>query len=108
MSCYNFLFFHPLDSGRLFVWGENQFGQLGIGGSSNSNSKKNGNTSNSNENIEIVTKPTCVKSLKTLGLKINDAAFGIGWCVILTSNLLFIHFFLQLFCFQHKYNENKY
>ncbi|XP_055914136.1 X-linked retinitis pigmentosa GTPase regulator [Eupeodes corollae] len=65
------------ESGRLFVWGENYFGQLGVG------------TNNNNTN-NIITKPTCVKSLKTLGLKIADIAFGHGWAVILThSNEIF-------------------
>ncbi|XP_055847151.1 uncharacterized protein LOC129912771 isoform X2 [Episyrphus balteatus] len=64
------------ESGRLFVWGENQFGQLGVGTNNNNN--------------DIITKPTCVKSLKTLGLKIADIAFGHGWAVILTySNEVF-------------------
>ncbi|XP_030570169.1 uncharacterized protein LOC115769491 [Drosophila novamexicana] len=70
------------ESGRLFVWGENHYGQLGIGG--------HGNKNNNNSNGDIVSKPTCVKSLKTLGLKISDAAFGNNWAVILTlSNEIF-------------------
>ncbi|XP_068143188.1 protein starmaker [Drosophila tropicalis] len=80
------------ESGRLFVWGENHYGQLGIGGhgsSSNSSSVKNNNNNNSNAG-DIVTKPTCVKALKTLGLKICDAAFGNNWAVMLThSNEIF-------------------
>ncbi|KAH8302658.1 hypothetical protein KR044_009304 [Drosophila immigrans] len=72
------------ESGRLFVWGENHYGQLGIGGHGN---KAN---NNNNNNGDIVSKPTCVKSLKTLGLKINDAAFGSNWAVIMTlSNEVF-------------------
>ncbi|XP_036336016.1 X-linked retinitis pigmentosa GTPase regulator-like [Rhagoletis pomonella] len=79
------------ESGRLFVWGENYYGQLGIGSQSNNNnsnnSKSNGNT---RSNGDIITKPTCVKSLKTLGLKIADIAFGNDWSIILThSNELF-------------------
>ncbi|KAH8390612.1 hypothetical protein KR215_007440 [Drosophila sulfurigaster] len=75
------------ESGRLFVWGENHYGQLGIGGHSN---KANNNNNSSNNNGDIVSKPTCVKSLKTLGLKINDAAFGSNWAVIMTlSNEVF-------------------
>ncbi|XP_017862859.1 PREDICTED: uncharacterized protein LOC108613725 [Drosophila arizonae] len=70
------------ESGRLFVWGENHYGQLGIGG--------HANKSNNNNNGDIVSKPTCVKSLKTLGLKISDAAFGNNWAVIMTlSNEIF-------------------
>ncbi|XP_073838568.1 uncharacterized protein [Musca autumnalis] len=77
------------ESGRLFVWGENLYGQLGIGGhTSNANNTNNNNTSNNN--VDIIIKPTCVKSLKTLGLKIADIAFGSDWSVILThSNELF-------------------
>ncbi|XP_034659605.1 uncharacterized protein LOC117895797 [Drosophila subobscura] len=76
------------ESGRLFVWGENHFGQLGIGGHSGTTaSAKRGN---STTNGDIVTKPTCVKALKSLGLKICDAAFGSNWSVMLThSNEIF-------------------
>ncbi|XP_026848204.1 muscle M-line assembly protein unc-89 [Drosophila persimilis] len=77
------------ESGRLFVWGENHFGQLGIGGHSGSTAsgKRGGN---STTNGDIVTKPTCVKALKSLGLKICDAAFGNNWSVMLThSNEIF-------------------
>ncbi|KAL7734794.1 hypothetical protein ACLKA6_011079 [Drosophila palustris] len=77
------------ESGRLFVWGENHYGQLGIGGHSNK-ANNNNNNANNNNNGDIVSKPTCVKSLKTLGLKINDAAFGQNWAVIMTlSNEIF-------------------
>ncbi|KAH8350847.1 hypothetical protein KR067_001004 [Drosophila pandora] len=83
------------ESGRLFVWGENHYGQLGIGGHGvASTGKKGGNNNNNNNgsgsNGDIVTKPTCVKALKTLGLKICDAAFGSNWAVMLThSNEIF-------------------
>ncbi|XP_017121690.1 uncharacterized protein LOC108142372 isoform X2 [Drosophila elegans] len=74
-------------SGRLFVWGENHYGQLGIGGHGGASGKKGGGH---NSNGDIVTKPTCVKALKTLGLKICDAAFGNHWAVMLThSNEIF-------------------
>ncbi|XP_017841675.1 nucleolar and coiled-body phosphoprotein 1 [Drosophila busckii] len=77
------------ESGRLFVWGENHYGQLGIGGHGNKNNNNNGN-GNGNGNGDIVSKPTCVKSLKTLGLKICDAAYGNNWAVIMTlSNEVF-------------------
>lgn len=81
-----------LDSGRLFVWGENHLGQLGI---PNSNNKTKIDSQNSNEwnndNTDgIITKPTCVKSLKNLGLKIADIAFGQDWSVILTRKLCYI------------------
>ncbi|XP_039489621.1 uncharacterized protein LOC120450572 isoform X1 [Drosophila santomea] len=75
-------------SGRLFVWGENHYGQLGIGGHGGASGKKGGGTHNSNG--DIVTKPTCVKALKTLGLRICDVAFGNQWAVMLThSNEIF-------------------
>ncbi|XP_016934242.2 streptococcal hemagglutinin [Drosophila suzukii] len=74
------------ESGRLFVWGENHYGQLGIGGHGGGASGKKGG----GHNGDIVTKPTCVKALKTLGLKICDAAFGNHWAVMLThSNEIF-------------------
>ncbi|KAH8235107.1 hypothetical protein KR032_008831 [Drosophila birchii] len=79
------------ESGRLFVWGENHYGQLGIGGHGGaSGSRKGASNNNSASNGDIVTKPTCVKALKTLGLKICDAAFGNNWAVMLThSNEIF-------------------
>ncbi|XP_075163883.1 uncharacterized protein LOC142236531 [Haematobia irritans] len=82
------------ESGRLFVWGENHYGQLGIGGHlSNATTNNNNSSSNNNNNKrngDITIKPTCVKSLKSLGLKIADIAFGHEWSVILTfSNELF-------------------
>lgn len=55
------------ESGRLFVWGENQFGQLGIG------------------STEIVTKPSCVKAIKALGYKVRNVAYGQAFGVILTG-----------------------
>lgn len=55
------------ESGRLFVWGENQFGQLGIG------------------SAQIVTKPSCVKAIKTLGYKVRNVAYGEAFGVILTG-----------------------
>lgn len=70
------------ESGRLFVWGENHYGQLGIGGHGGASGKKGGGSHNGNG--DIVTKPTCVKALKTLGLKICDVAFGNHWAVMLT------------------------
>ncbi|XP_017028416.1 uncharacterized protein [Drosophila kikkawai] len=82
------------ESGRLFVWGENHYGQLGIGGHGGASGSRKGasnsNNNNSASNGDIVTKPTCVKALKTLGLKICDAAFGNNWAVMLThSNEIF-------------------
>ncbi|KAL5290609.1 RPGR family protein [Megaselia abdita] len=61
------------ESGRLFVWGENQYGQLGIGG-------------NANNGGETVTRPTCVKTLKSVGLRVKNVAYGMGWSAILTHN----------------------
>ncbi|TMW51050.1 hypothetical protein DOY81_003866 [Sarcophaga bullata] len=90
---------HVIESGRLFVWGENRYGQLGIGGqhsssntntNNNNNNTNNNNNNNNNSNGDIIIKPTCVKSLKTLGLKVADISFGNDWSVILTvSNELF-------------------
>lgn len=80
---------HITESGRLFVWGENHYGQLGIGSTSSQTSNSNHNNNNnknhhSTSHGDIITKPTCVKSLKTLGLKIADVAFGNDWSIILT------------------------
>lgn len=57
------------ESGRLFVWGENQFGQLATG------------------TTDIVTKPSCVKVIKNLGYKVRTIAFGEAFSVILTGQL---------------------
>lgn len=63
---------------------------MGIGGhgnksaTNNNNNNANNSNSNNNNNGDIVSKPTCVKSLKTLGLKISDAAFGNNWAVFMT------------------------
>lgn len=55
------------ESGRLFVWGENQFGQLATG------------------TTDIVTKPSCVKVIKNLGYKVRTIAFGEAFSIILTG-----------------------
>lgn len=55
------------ESGRVFVWGENQCGQLGIGAA------------------DIVTKPSCVKAIKALGERVRNVAFGEAFTVILTG-----------------------
>lgn len=101
ISCYYYIL---LESGRLFVWGENHFGQLGISNNNNNNNNYTSNSTNVNKirnknepnnvpNIDernkdnvtgIITKPTCVKSLKNLGLRIADIAFGQNWSIILT------------------------
>lgn len=49
------------------MWGENQFGQLGIGAA------------------DIVTKPSCVKTIKALGERVRNVAFGEAFAVILTG-----------------------
>lgn len=65
-----------LESGRLFVWGENQYGQLSAGSK------------------EVITKPSCVKEIKNLGYKVRNIAFGEAFSVILTGNFsLFAPFF---------------
>lgn len=61
------------ESGRLFVWGENPYGQLGIGAN------------------EIVTKPSCVKTIKALGQRVRNVAFGEAFAVILTG-FVYIYF----------------
>lgn len=55
-------------SGRCFVWGTNENGELGIGESDET----------------IITKPTCIKDLKNLGYKITKMVFGKGFSVIVT------------------------
>lgn len=56
-------------SGRCFVWGYNQCGQLGIG-----------------QICDVVTKPSCIKEIKQQLLKVVDVAFGDGFSVILTND----------------------
>lgn len=69
-----------LESGRLFVWGENQYGQLSAGSK------------------EVITKPSCVKEIKNLGYKVRNIAFGEAFSVILTGNFsLFAPFFSVVF-----------
>lgn len=56
-----------VESGRLFVWGENQYCQLSAGSK------------------EVITKPSCVKEIKNLGYKVRNIAFGEAFSVILTG-----------------------
>lgn len=56
-------------SGRCFVWGYNNTGQLGIG-----------------QICDVVTKPSCIKEIKQQLLKVVDIAFGDGFSVILTND----------------------
>lgn len=63
-----------LESGRLFVWGENQYGQLSAGSK------------------EVITKPSCVKEIKNLGYKVRNIAFGEAFSVILTGRHLNFNF----------------
>ncbi|XP_059615497.1 uncharacterized protein LOC132261024 [Phlebotomus argentipes] len=61
-------------SGRCFVWGANEFGELGVGQSKEI----------------IITKPTCIKDIKNLGHKVVRMVFGKGFSVIATrDNRLF-------------------
>lgn len=55
------------ESGRIFVWGENQFGQLSAGSK------------------EVIAKPSCIKEIKNLGYKVRNIAFGGAFSVILTG-----------------------
>lgn len=84
VNCIRFLI--P-ESGRVFVWGENQFGQLGIG------------------SAEIVTKPSCVKAIKTLGYRVRNVAYGKEFGVILTGQpnvLLLLLLLLSSFIYTFK------
>ncbi|XP_055323034.1 uncharacterized protein LOC129578445 [Sitodiplosis mosellana] len=56
------------ESGRLFIWGENQWNQLSAGSK------------------EVIAKPSCVKEIKNLGYKVRNIAFGQAFSVILTEN----------------------
>ncbi|XP_055619645.1 X-linked retinitis pigmentosa GTPase regulator [Toxorhynchites rutilus septentrionalis] len=56
------------ESGRLFVWGQNQFGQLGLG------------------STDICQKPSCVRTMKRLQQRVKEARFGgNGYSLILTE-----------------------
>ncbi|GAB0090473.1 hypothetical protein DMENIID0001_052080 [Sergentomyia squamirostris] len=57
-------------SGRCFVWGTNEHGELGIGETEES----------------TVTKPTCIRDLKNSGYKASQMVFGEGFSVIVTSD----------------------
>lgn len=56
-------------SGRCFVWGTNEHGELGIGNSE-----------------DTVTKPTCIRDIKNLGHKIHRMVFGKGFSIITTHD----------------------
>ncbi|XP_050090184.1 X-linked retinitis pigmentosa GTPase regulator [Anopheles aquasalis] len=57
------------ESGRLFVWGYSQHGQLGLG------------------NTDTVHKPSCVRTIKRLKEKVQSFCFGgNGFCVILSES----------------------
>ncbi|XP_062544218.1 uncharacterized protein LOC134211413 isoform X2 [Armigeres subalbatus] len=56
------------ESGRLFVWGQNQYSQLGIA------------------SIDLCQKPSCVRTLKRLKQRVRDVRFGgNGYGLILTE-----------------------
>lgn len=77
--CSVFEWADGIESGRLFVWGENQFGQLATG------------------TTDIVTKPSCVKVIKNLGYKVRTIAFGEAFSVILTGQWkLLSHFVIHI------------
>lgn len=71
---YNHIQCTHIESGRLFVWGENQYGQLSAGSK------------------EVIAKPSCVKEIKNLGYKVRNIAFGEAFSVILTGRNIQIHF----------------
>lgn len=68
------------ESGRLFVWGNNQYGQLGVMGPYK----------------EIVTKPSLVRQFKYNKLKVKDVAFGYQFTVVLTGEKI------KIVCFVFK------
>lgn len=68
-----FYFLKTLESGRLFVWGNNQYGQLGVMGPFK----------------EVITKPTLVRQFKHSKVKVKDVAFGYQFSVILTGKYVF-------------------
>lgn len=78
-----YLYFRLSESGRLFVWGENHFGQLGIG------------------STDIITKPSCVKAIKSLGHKVRNIAFGENFSVILTGSVFIMDFKTINICTTH-------
>ncbi|XP_021699227.1 X-linked retinitis pigmentosa GTPase regulator [Aedes aegypti] len=56
------------ESGRVFVWGQNQYSQLGLG------------------STELCQKPSCVRTLKRLKQRVRDIRFGgNGYGLILTE-----------------------
>ncbi|XP_055612012.1 X-linked retinitis pigmentosa GTPase regulator [Uranotaenia lowii] len=56
------------ESGRLFVWGKNHYGQLGLG------------------STDVCVKPSCVRTMKKYKLQVKDARFGgNGYGLILTA-----------------------
>ena len=61
-------FFYYIESGRLFVYGENPCGQLAIGSCEN-----------------IITKPSCVKEIKKLGHTVKDFQYGANFSILLTG-----------------------
>lgn len=66
--CFSFVLKKiSIESGRLFVWGENQYGQLSAGSK------------------EVITKPSCAKEINKLGHKVRNIAFGEAFSVILTG-----------------------
>uniref|UniRef100_A0A182JEH4 Uncharacterized protein n=1 Tax=Anopheles atroparvus TaxID=41427 RepID=A0A182JEH4_ANOAO len=61
--------YNLLESGRLFVWGFSQHGQLGLG------------------NTDTIHKPSCVRSLKRQKERVQSFCFGgNGFCVVLTES----------------------
>lgn len=71
VSIFQFVFPAIVESGRCFVWGENQSGQLGIGTCENA-----------------ITKPSCVKEIKKLGQKVKDIQFGGNFSILLTGKIV--------------------
>lgn len=63
------MFYVISESGRLFVWGLNQYRQLGIGPK------------------DMITKPTVVRKLRDNGVKVKDVAFGYQFTVVLSGSI---------------------
>lgn len=58
-----------LESGRFFVWGHNQYGQLGAG-----------------TQREVITKPTVIRQFSDHGIIVKDVAFGFQFTVVLSDD----------------------
>lgn len=68
----HFIFIFFSESGRVFVWGQNQYSQLGLG------------------STDLCQKPSCVRTLKRLKQRVRDVRFGgNGYGLFLTGEMLY-------------------